>query len=467
MARTLVNWIIGLTVSAVMMGAVLVGAARAQEATGDWHGTLSSPQAGEVRIGVTISRDAGGVLSGRIVSPDQSPLPIPLTDLRAEAGRLSFTVPNVHAHFAATWDASRQAWAGAWSQGQEVLVVLTKGPVPQLRRPQAPAKPYPYREDEVTVASAPGVNLACTVTTPAGAGPFPAVTLITGSGPQDRDEALLGHKPFLVLSDHLTRKGVAVLRCDDRGYGRSTGAFAEATSTDFAVDAEAQAAFLRARPGIDARHVGLLGHSEGGMIAPMVAAQDPAIAFIVLMAGPGAPIRDLMIAQRAAMAKVNGVKPESMARNEILVAKLNNSVTAAKDTAGAEAAARAVFKAEAPGAPAAAVEAQVRALSSPWYRSFIVYDPRTSLSKVKVPVLALNGDKDVQVVATQNLPAIREALKGNRDVTILQLPGLNHLFQTADTGAPAEYGKIEETISPVALNAVSDWIVKHTGKAAR
>lgn len=333
-------------------------------------------------------------------------------------------------------------------------------------RAQEPAKPYPYREEEVSVASAQGVRLACTLTVPAVHGPFPAVVLITGSGAQDRDEARPNHRPFLVLADHLTRRGIGVLRCDDRGFARSTGDFVSATSADFAVDTQAEAAWLRARSGVDAAHVGLIGHSEGGMIAPMVAARDPKIAFIVLMAGPGAPIRDLMAAQRAAVARVNGVDPATAARNVAEMTRLDIAVAEAKDAYAAEAAVTRIMQAETPGMPAGAIGLQAKYLSSPWYRFFVAYDPQVELAKVKVPILALDGDKDVQVVSSQNLPAIRAATQANSDVTTLELPGVNHLFQTASTGSPSEYNQIQETVAPIALTTISDWIARHTGKGA-
>jgi hypothetical protein len=433
----------------------------APEAAGDWHGTLSTP-AGDLRIGLSLNRDTSGALVGTMTSPDQTPQPIALANVVAADGKLSFEVPQIHARYAATWNAATQGWEGTLAQGLSLKLALARGPVQARRRPQVPAKPYPYQEDEVTIPSVAGVTMACSVTTPQGKGPFPGVVMITGSGAQDRDEALLGHRPFLVISDHLTRHGIAVLRCDDRGFAKSTGNFAAATSADFAKDTEAEAAWLRARPGIDAKHVGLIGHSEGGMIAPMVAVSDPKIAFIVLMAGPGAPIPQLMAAQRAAIAAAMGADPAGVARNEAILDQVVPAVIAAPDTASAKAQAQKLIRAAAPNLPESVIAAQAEQLSSPWYRFFLAYDPRVNLAKVKVPILALDGTKDTQVVASQNLPAIREATKANKDVTIVELEGLNHLFQTAVTGGPAEYASIEETVSPKALDLMTGWIIKHT-----
>ncbi len=465
MARNVAVWLVALTMAGLMMAMALAGAARAQDAVGAWHGTLTTP-AGDLRIGVTVVRDAAGALSGTMVSPDQTQQPFPLGDVSADSGKLTFTVPLVRGRYEGTWDPNLQVWTGTWTQGPPLRLALLKGPVAVRNRPQVPPKPYPYAEADVTVQSVPGVTLACSLTTPTGKGPFPGVVMITGSGAQDRNEALLGHQPFLVISDHLTRKGISVLRCDDRGFAKSTGVFGTATSADFALDTEAEAAFLRGQPTIDPRRVGLIGHSEGGMIAPMVATTDPKIAFIVLMAGPGAPIRELMVAQRAAVAKASGADPAATARNEALATKIDAAVLAAKDTASASADAARIIRPEYPNLPEAIIAGLAVPVSTPWYRYFIAYDPRTTLAKVKVPILALDGSKDVQVVSAQNLPAIREATRANKDVTIVELPGLNHLFQTAGTGGPAEYGSIEETLSPMALNLISDWVVRHTAKGA-
>ncbi len=344
--------------------------------------------------------------------------------------------------------------------GRADPLTLAKGPVPSRARPQMPAKPYPYRGEEVAFESAPGVKLAGTLTLPEGKGPFPAAILISGSGAQDRDEQLLGHRPFLVLADHLTRRGIAVLRYDDRGYGKSTGRFQDATSSDFAVDAAAAVAFLRDRKDIDTGRIGLIGHSEGGMVGPMVAAKDPTIAFVVLLAGPGAPSRELMAAQRAAVAKARGIPPEAVARNETFAGRID---TLLAETADWEAAKVEVTKVVGQGAavvgvPVEQLIAANQLLFTPWYREFIAHDPRPNLAKLRMPVLAVNGANDLQVIAGQNLPAIREALKANKDATVIELPGLNHLFQTSATGDPRDYGRIEETFAPAALATVSDWV---------
>jgi pimeloyl-ACP methyl ester carboxylesterase len=286
--------------------------------------------------------------------------------------------------------------------------------------------------------------------------------MITGSGAQDRDEAIAGHRLFFVIADALTRRGIAVLRWDDRGYAKSTGDFAKATSEDFAADGLAAMAYLRTRHEIDPRRIGVVGHSEGGMIGPMMAARDSHVAFVVMMAGPGVPTRDLMAAQREAVSRAMGLSAEMVATNAVTQAKFERAVAEAKTPEDAQVEGVKVLTAA--GMPADAAAAQVRAVNSVWFKWFIAYDPRPTLAKLRVPVLAIDGDKDVQVISKQNLPAIREALKANKDATVVELPGLNHLFQTAKTGAPSEYGQIEETISPAALTLICDWVAKHAGR---
>jgi pimeloyl-ACP methyl ester carboxylesterase len=465
MARTLTRWIVALAVSGLMMALVLAGAAKAQDApgnwAGDWHGTLKSATA-ELRIGLEITAKPGGGYQGRLISPDQSPAWLILDAVTLEDGHLVLSGARINGRYEGWWDDAQDAFVGQWTQGETLPLVLTKGKPPERLRPQTPKPPFPYRAEEVSFVSAPGVRLSGTLTLPAGKGPFPAAVLITGSGAQDRDESIMGHKPFMVLADALTRRGIAVLRADDRGFARSTGDFAKATSEDFAADTEAGVAYLRGRREIDGRRIGLIGHSEGGMVGPLVAVKDPRVAFVVMMAGPGVPTRELMSAQREAVARTAGLSADTVARNEAVMGRVEAALAQAKDWDQAKADATKVLTDA--GMPAAGAATTIKQLGSVWYKWFIAYDPRPTLRQVRAPVLAINGDKDVQVIAKQNLPAIREALKDNPNAEVVELPGLNHLFQTAGTGSPAEYARIEETISPAALNLITDWVVKTTGR---
>jgi len=338
-----------------------------------------------------------------------------------------------------------------------------------LNRPQEPKKPYPYDEEEVGYENKrDGVKLAGTLTFPRGKGPFPAVILITGSGPQDRNESLLGHKPFLVLADYLTRQGIAVLRVDDRGVGGSTGSVPNSTTENFAADVTAGIEFLKTRKEIDPKQIGLIGHSEGGLVASMVAAENGDVAFIVLMAGAGLTGEEILYMQGAMMMKANGANADQLAKQRATQKSMFKILKEEKDPAAAEKRLREELSKslteEEKKKSEQTIAVHIKLANTPWFRYYLTLDPRPALRKVRCPVLALNGENDLQVSANENLREIEAALKagGNNDVTIARLPKLNHLFQTSETGSPNEYIKIEETIAPVALSAIGDWILKRT-----
>lgn len=288
--------------------------------------------------------------------------------------------------------------------------------------------------------------------------------LITGSGLQDRDETVFGHKPFLLWADTLTRRGIAVLRVDDRQVGGSTGEVRTATTADFAGDVAAGVAFLRSRRDIDPHRIGLMGHSEGAIIAPMIAAQDRSIAFVVMLAGSGETGEALMLEQKRLIETALGLPPAAVDRSARTMQRLYDAVKDAPDQASADASLQTAWEtiAAEQGRPSGSVPAQIKVVASPWMRWFVRYDPRPVLAKVECPVLAVGGSKDLQVAPDSNLAGIKLALHANPDVTIVKLPGLNHLLQTADTGQVGEYSRIEETIAPTALRTVGDWIVDQT-----
>jgi pimeloyl-ACP methyl ester carboxylesterase len=313
-----------------------------------------------------------------------------------------------------------------------------------------------------------------TLTLPVGPGPFPAVLLISGSGQQDRDEAIAGHRPFLVLADRLTRLGIAVLRTDDRGVGKTGGDPRTATTEDFAADAAAAISYLRTRPDIDSARIGLIGHSEGGIIAPLVAVRTGRVALLVLLAGPAVTGEELLLAQSEALARASGVPETQITENRRLNETIYRLVKSESDTAVLIRRARAVLREaiekmspgeqESLGDPEVMIESSLRPIVFPWFRWFLTHDPRPSLATVRCPMLALFGEKDLQVPPKQNLSALEEAvrLSGNPDVVAKVIPGVNHLFQTAGTGLPAEYATIEETISPAVLDTIGDWVVRTT-----
>lgn len=439
---------------------------------GVWNGAIDAGGT-RLRLSVEIERQADGTLGGTLISVDQGGARVPVKVLPRGDTAVRIETVGLPAAFQGRVSANGDTLAGSWEQGggSAPLTFVRGAKMAELVRPQEPKRPFPYREEEVSFQSVPGVRLAATLTLPQGRGPFPAAILITGSGPQDRDEALLGHKPFLVLADYLTRRGIAVLRYDERGVGRSTGSFAAANSEDLARDAEAAVGFLAARPEIARRKVGLVGHSEGGLIAPMVAARSNSVAFVVMLAGPGLRGDSLLRLQGAALLRASGASEEMIRQSDATQARIFAAVRAGGDSA---AVVRRVREALLAGmTPAQRAQAgtldplppQVQAALTPWFRYFLSYDPQPALRRLSVPTLALNGSLDLQVPAKPNLEAIGAALRagGNRDFRTAELPGLNHLFQTARTGALAEYGQIEETFAPAALEAVASWIVQRFG----
>jgi fermentation-respiration switch protein FrsA (DUF1100 family) len=440
--------------------------AKPSDIDGVWHGTLDAGSA-KLRIVFHITNMEDGLMA-TMDSPDQGVNGLPVTTVTRNGSALVMELKQMGGKFEGKISADLTAIDGTWTQGGASLALMLKHTTSvsyvERKRPQNPVKPYPYKEEEVTYTNkSAGVTLAATLTIPRGKGPFPAVVLITGSGPQDRDETLLGHKPFLVLSDYLTRHGIAVLRADDRGFAKSTGSFVTATTADFSTDAEAGVAYLNSRPDVAGR-IGLIGHSEGGIIAPMVAARNPDIAFIVMMAGSGVPGDELLVMQGKLISEASGVTEEAAEKSAATERKALEIVKREADVAVAEKNLRELLG---PTLPEVQLGAQIKQITSPWFRYFLGYDPAPALMKVKCPVLAINGEKDLQVPPKQNLPAIRKALEagGNPNFEVDELPGLNHLFQTAKTGSPAEYAEIEETMSPVALDKIADWILKEDLRA--
>ena len=346
---------------------------------------------------------------------------------------------------------------------------------------QEPKRPFPYHEEEVSYKNeAAGVTLSGTLTMPNQNGSFPVVILIAGYGPNDRDYSMMGHKRFMVLADHLTHNGLAVLRFDKRGAGKSTGDYATATSRDFADDVQACIKYLKTRKKIDCNKIGLIGHSEGGMIATMVAAESKDVAFLVLLAGQivQSNINDLVL-QTAKQLKADGASDELIKLDHKLRTKIFETAT---EEANIETAKNKLqelmhdywnqlpelLKSESNKIPFAITESKIDIMAnifnSAWYRYFLNCKPVELLKQIKLPILTIYGNKDWIISSHPSLEIISDALKiaGNPDYATVELPNLNHSFQTCKTGALAEYSTIEETISPIALKTISDWIVKRT-----
>jgi len=437
---------------------------------GTWFGIIR-----KLRLVLKVSKGADGKLAYKLYSLEQGDLPVDTFDFTDPKFR--FEMKAFGAYFEGALNKDGEI-AGTFKQGNASFPLVFKRvlEVPQLNRPQEPKKPYPYEEEEVTYENKRDkVRISGTLTRPRGArGPVPAVLLITGSGPQNRDEAIMGHRPFLVLADYLTRKGIAVLRVDDRGIGGTSDGTPDDTSENYVADVLAGVEFLKTRKEINAREIGLIGHSEGGMVAPLVAAQSKDVAFLVLIAGPGLPGARLILLQNDMLSRVGGMSDDTREQMRLLYTRIFAVLKEEKDNAAAEKKIREALNSQLSRMTDAqkqefaeikrVVEAQGSMYVSPWFRYFLNYDPRPALMKVKVPVLAVNGERDLQVPADENLAAISEALKagGNKDYAVVKLPRLNHLLQTSKSGALEEYGEIEETISPAALDTITNWILKHT-----
>lgn len=442
----------------------------AQDVTGDWYGLLKFP-GGELRINLHVKNTDDGY-TATMDSPDQGANGIPVQTTTYKDNKLNFAIPQGAIKYEGTY--KNETLEGTFTQNGQPLPLnfgREKIEVTKAKRPQEPKKPYPYRTEEVKFTNPrANIELSGTLSLPKATGNFPAVVLISGSGPQNRDEELLEHKPFLVLADYLTRNGIAVLRYDDRGVGESGGKFKDATTQDFADDAEAAFEYLKSRPEINKNKIGLLGHSEGGTIAPIIAAKNKNVAFIVMLAGTAIPGDEILMLQNYLINKAEGMPDEELTKLGNINMMIYNTVKQEKDSKKLKEQLSEIYHTKlkpvfiAKGIPESQVNQyitlQINEISSPWYSYFIRYNPAPAIEKVQCPILALNGENDLQVPADANLGAIKDIVKknGNKNVTVKELPGLNHLFQESETGAPSEYGNIEQTIAPIALETIATWI---------
>ena len=447
----------------VLVSSLAIG----QEITGQWNGLLKVPGA-QLRIVANISKTETGYVS-TVDSPDQNANGIPVATTTFENSILKLEIPVINGSYEGTLNKDNIIVGKLTQNGQSFEVNLSKEIVQKqvFSRPQEPKKPYPYYTEDVKFLNkTANITLAGTLSLPKKEGNFPVVILITGSGAENRDEEIFGHKPFLVLSDYLTKKGIAVLRLDDRGVGESTGNTNTSTTVDFASDIQAGVDYLKTRTEINKKKIGLIGHSEGGLIAPMVAGNSKDINFIVLLAGPGLRGDKILLLQNELIKRQNG-KPEIEIQKEkeifkgvydlVIASSLNDGNLKSNITSYLKTQYNDPSK-------DADVELIIAQVTNTWWYNFIKLDPVPFLEKVKCPVLALNGSKDLQVPAEINLEAIKKTLinSGNKKVTTKILPNLNHLFQECQTGAPSEYETIEQTFSPIALEEISNWLLVQT-----
>jgi pimeloyl-ACP methyl ester carboxylesterase len=443
-----------------------------KDLAGSWLGTLKIGPT-HLRLAFEIEREGDGYRA-TLTSVDQGNAKIPCADVTLQNEACEIRVPSIGGKLSGSWTEAGEI-EGKWTQGgARIPIVLTRvKSLPVARRPQEPQGPLPYRWLEVRYEQPQGgFSLAGTLSEPEGEGPFPAVLLITGSGAQDRDEALAGHRPFLILADALTRRGLAVLRVDDRGIGGSGGGDTDPTTEELVDDVLAGVAFLKSRPEICSDQIALVGHSEGGLIAPLAAVRSPDVAAIVLLAGPGTTGEQILYTQSAEIMAAGGASQELIDANRAVQEKMFAELKQQLDEDDREHVERVLQEllAEEPAVEVLLegteidrqewMERQLAACCSRWFRFFLFHDPVPVLEQVHCPVLALIGERDLQVSPKVNLPLIRDALaRGkNSHATVQELPELNHLFQTSKTGAISEYGQIEETFAPAALTLVGDWL---------
>ena len=438
------------------------------KAEGTWQGAIEVTNM-RMRLELHVSHDEKGELVASVDSLDQGILGIPASQVTEKDGELKFEIPVFHAEYRGMLSSSKNEITGHWTQNHDLETLdFHRSDKPlELRRPQNPVKPYPYKEEEVSFPAGDGkARLAGTLTVPQSSGPFPAAVFISGSGATDRDSSVAGHKPFLVLADSLTRRGFAVLRYDKRGTGQSTGDSEQAGLDDLIRDAQSAVGYMKTRKEVDAKKLGVLGHSEGGIIAASLATRSNDVNWLVLLATPATSGERTLLRQSELIARTGGLPEEQIARSQQFDRMAYAAVRQEKTTAGLESKLHELIEKSGLGAttPPAALEAQIRLMTTPWFRQFLDLDPEPLLEQLKIPVLALIGDRDLQVDAEDSVPLLRSAYdkSGNKDFTVVEVEGVNHLFQKAQSGSPALYGAIEETMAPEVMNAIGRWLEQHT-----
>jgi len=461
--KTIITFILVISIS--------ITSAFSQDITGVWSGKTMRGEK-ELTFVFQIKKE-NNTYSSTMAVPTFRIDGIKPTATSFEKGTLIIDGSNVGMTYEGTYNKELEQFEGTYKEGAIVLSLNLKrgaAKIADSKRPQEPVKPYPYYEEEVVFENVEAkISLSGTLTLPSKERKYPVAILISGSGAQDRDETFMGHKPFLVLSDYLTRQGIGVLRFDDRGHGKSTGDFGAATTVDFSKDVLSAVTYLKSRKDIDLKHIGLIGHSEGGIIAPLVANQTKDVSFIVLLASTGISGAELSVMQSKTLRGFpvkDEVAYEKDTRKAIAIVTSNKSTKEIKNelTAHYNAFLRPILTSL--GAPEKNINAfittQIKTSIKPWSRYFLQYNPADEFEKLQIPVLSLNGNKDTQVDAKINQAGIKNALiKGkNKDYKIVELENLNHFFQECETGKMNEYRKIDQTFSPVALKEISDWVLK-------
>jgi|APSaa5957512576_1039674.scaffolds.fasta_scaffold06798_3 uncharacterized protein len=447
----------------------LANPANAQETnlkvSGNWSGEIELPTM-KLEMIFKISEDENGLLNAKLDVPVQGAIDLPVGEVITTNDSLILKIPMILGTYKGKI-LSAETIEGEWIQGGNSMPLNLKKTekITEIKRPQTPKEPFSYLNEEVEYLNKKsGFKIAGTLTLPKNEKSCPAVILISGSGAQDRDETIFEHKPFMVIADFLTRNGIAVLRVDDRGVGGSEGNIREATSEDFADDVLTGIEFLKSRSEIDHLKIGLIGHSEGGLIAPIAANKSENVAFFIMLAGPGINGEQILYDQNDLSLKAAGMNDEIINRNRKLQEAIFNIILTETDSAKQLDRLQRTYSGGMypmlQEEQKTAIDQRIKAVNTPWFKYFLTYNPQPTLAKVKCPVLALNGAKDVQVPSKSNLDAIKKAISegGNPNVKTMEFENLNHLFQNCETGAISEYAQIEETIEPEVLEIIKDWI---------
>lgn len=445
--------------------------------SGDWEGLF----AGQIRLIFHFVPQPNGTITGSFDSPDQGATGLPIAEVFLVKDSIRVNLLTPKASYIGRF-VNDTTVSGNWLQGAGTMpLTIKKGSsYKKPGRPQSPVPPYTYNSEEVEYDNADKtVHFGATYTYPKTGGTFATAILITGSGQQDRDETIFDHKPFAVIADHLAKSGYAVLRVDDRGMGKTKGPVANATTADFAKDIEASIAYLKTRKETDSHKLGLIGHSEGGQIAVMVAAAHPEdIDFIIGLAGPGENGATILAGQQEAIWRKYGVPPATAAAFRTFYYQVTSAVTLQSDSTSIYKKAWQTYldwKKTQPDSSlaqlglsdntqSAGLIRQVSLfLSSPWTKYFVTADPAPYIRQLQCKYLALNGSEDLQVIASTNLPAIQQAIDKSRIkiYSVIEMKGLNHLFQHCRTCTPQEYGQLEETFAPEALDTIANWLNQH------